>query len=287
MAQHTTTATAMTRGAGIEQTIGLDVGDRHTYLCVLDAAREVVEEGRVRTTPEGVRQRFGAVPRARVVLETGTHSRWPSALVNECGHEVVVANARRLRLIAEHDGKSDRTDAETLARLGRVDPALLAPIRHRARATHADLAVVRARDAVVRVRTLLVNHVRGAVKAVGARVPASSPPAFARRARAAVPEELAPALGPVFAVLEDLNRVVAAYDRAVAAPFSPDCTLRRWGLQLAPRGGRNAKKRAVVAVARKLAVLLHRLWVPGEQYEPLRGATDRPEGDARDRLTRF
>lgn len=362
MQQHTTSAAPMTRGVAGGQTVGLDVGDRYTHVCVLDAAGEVVDEGRVRTTPEAMRQRFGAMPRARVVLETGTHSLWLSALVTDCGHEVVVANARRLRLIAEHDAKSDRTDAETLARLGRVDPTLLAPIRHRSRATHADLAVVRARDAVVRVRTLLVNHVRGAVKAVGARVPASSTPAFARRARPAVPEELAPALGPVFAVLEDLTRVITAYDRAVAArcvhrypetarltqvagvgpltalcyvltledparfpcsrtvgaylglrpkqassgertpqlritkagdgmlrrllvgsahyilgPFGPDCTLRRWGLQLAARGGKNAKKRAVVAVARKLAVLLHRLWVTGERYEPLGRATGTQE----------
>ena len=129
MYQHSTDTERMTEG----RTVGLDVGDRYTHLCVLDAAGEVAEEGRVRTTPEGMRQRFSAMPRARVVLETGTHSLWLSALVTDCGHEVVVANARRLRLIAEHDGKSDRTDAETLARLGRVDPALLAPIRHRAR----------------------------------------------------------------------------------------------------------------------------------------------------------
>jgi transposase len=47
-----------------------------------------------------------------------------------------------------------------------------------------------------------------------------------------------------------------------------DSGLRRWGLKLAERGGKNAKKRAVIAVARKLAVLLHRLWVSGEVYEP-------------------
>jgi transposase len=365
MQQHTTNAAQMTRGVAVGQTVGLDVGDRYTQLCMLDTAGEVVEEGRVRTTPEAMRLRFGAIPPARVVLEAGTHSLWLSALLTECGHEVVVANARRLRLIAEHDAKSDRTDAETLARLGRVDPALLAPIRHRARGTQADLAVVRARDAVVRVRTLLINHVRGAVKAVGARVPTCSTPAFARRARPAVPEELAPALGAVFALLEDLNRVIAAYDRAVAArctrsypetarltqvagvgpltalcyvltledparfarsrtvgaylglrpkqassgerkpqlritkacdgmlrrllvgsahyilgPFGPDCALRRWGVRLATRGGKNAKKRAVVAVARKLAVLLHRLWTTGERYDPLRGAADIAMGTA-------
>lgn len=56
----------------------------------------------------------------------------------------------------------------------------------------------------------------------------------------------------------------------ILGPFGPDSDLRRWGLKLAERGGKNAKKRAVIAVARKLAVLLHKLWVSGEVYEPLR-----------------
>jgi transposase len=56
----------------------------------------------------------------------------------------------------------------------------------------------------------------------------------------------------------------------ILGPFGADSDLRRWGLKLAERGGKNGKKRAVIAVARKLAVLLHRLWVSGEVYEPLR-----------------
>src|SRR5437899_6146865 len=55
----------------------------------------------------------------------------------------------------------------------------------------------------------------------------------------------------------------------ILGPFGPDCDLRRWGLRLAERGGKSGKKRAIVATARKLAVLLHRLWVSGEVYEPL------------------
>ena len=58
----------------------------------------------------------------------------------------------------------------------------------------------------------------------------------------------------------------------ILGPFGEDSDLRRWGLKLAERGGKNAKKRAVVAVAGKLAVLLHRLWVGGEVYEPLRNS---------------
>jgi transposase len=59
----------------------------------------------------------------------------------------------------------------------------------------------------------------------------------------------------------------------ILGPFGVDCDLRRWGLKLAERGGRNAKKRAIVATARKLAVLLHHLWVSGEVYEPLHNSS--------------
>jgi transposase len=59
----------------------------------------------------------------------------------------------------------------------------------------------------------------------------------------------------------------------ILGPFGADCDLRRWGLKLAERGGRNGKKRAIIATARKLAVLLHRLWVSGEVYEPLRNSS--------------
>jgi transposase len=352
MEQDTTMATVVTGG--------LDVSDRYTYVCVLNAGGQVVDEGRVPTTAEALRRRFGGLPRMRLVLETGTHSPWIGRLLEEGGHEVLVANARRLRLIAESDSKSDRTDAETLARLGRLDPALLKPIRHRGAAAQRDLAVIRARDALVQARTQLVNHVRGAVKGVGGRVPKCSTESFPTRGRVAIPEALRPALTPLLDVIATLTQEVRRYDhqvealattrypetaalqqvpgvgaltslsyvltledparfpksRAVASylglrpkqrdsgerapalritkagdafvrrllvgsahyilgPFGPDTDLRRWGLTLAARGGKNAKKRAVIAVARKLAVLLHRLWVTGAVYEPLRLATRR------------
>ncbi len=352
MQEHTTKAAPV-----LEITVGLDVGDRYSQLCLLDAAGEVVEDGRVQTTREALLRRFGNVARMRIVLETGTHSPWISRLLAVCGHEVLVANARRLRLIAASDSKSDRTDAEMLARLGRADPTLLAPVRHRGEAVQTDLALLRAREALVRVRTLLVNHVRGAVKSVGARLPSCSTHSFPRQVRGAIPEGVEPALGAVLDTIEQVSREIRAYDRrieelcersypetallrqvsgvgpgtalcyvltledparfpasrAVGAylglrprrdasgasdpqlritkagdvmvrrllvgsaqyilgPFGPDSNLRRWGLMLAARGGRSAKKRAGVAVARKLAVLLHRLWTTGEVYEPLYGA---------------
>jgi transposase len=336
-------------------TIGLDVGDRWSEVCVLDAGGAVRTTRRVRTTAPALEQWFGTQPVSRVVLEVGTHSPWVSRLLTDLGHEVLVANAYQLRLIYASPRKSDRVDAETLARLGRLDPALLKPIRHRGAVAQADLAQLRARDCLVRARAQLINHVRGAVKSVGQRLPASSAPAFARRAAAApLPDGLRPALEPLLQLIatctqqirtmeRTLEGVAARYpetqrlrqvggvgplialcyvltleephrftrSRAVGAylglcprqrdsgaahpqlritkcgdpmlrrllvngahyilgPFGPDCDLRRWGLALAARGGTNAKKRAVVAVARKLAALLHRLWLSDAPYEPLR-----------------
>ncbi|MBA3559266.1 MAG: transposase [Gemmatimonadaceae bacterium] len=133
----------------------------------------------------------------RIVIEAGTHSPWISRLLADRGHEVIVANARRVRLIYESDSKNDRGDAVELAGLGRLDPALLSPIQHRGEAAQRDLALIRARDALVRRRTLLVNHVRGAVKSVGGRLPSCSTHSFVRQVREAIPEAVQEALAPV------------------------------------------------------------------------------------------
>ena len=102
-------------------TIGLDLGDRNSWYCVLDEAGQIQVEQRVRTTAKGLQEVFGAVPRSRIALETGTHSPWISRLLRELGHEVIVANARKVRLIGESRKKDDRLDAQTLARLARFN----------------------------------------------------------------------------------------------------------------------------------------------------------------------
>ena len=71
---------------------------------------------------------------------------------------------------------------------------------------------------------------------------------------------------------EMLRRLLVSSAHYILGPFGPDSDLRRHGEKIAGRGGKNAKKRAVVAVARKLSVLLHRLWITGEAYEPLHNA---------------
>jgi transposase len=151
-------------------TIGLDLGDRHSWYCVLDEAGHIQLEQRVRTTAKALQEVFGVMPRSRIALETGTHSPWISRLLHGLGHEVIVANARKVRLIGESRKKDDRLDAQTLARLARIDPALLSPVKHRSAQAQADLTVIRARAGLVRARTGLVNTARGVAKSYGERL---------------------------------------------------------------------------------------------------------------------
>jgi Transposase len=104
-------------------TVGLDLRDRSSFYCVLDAAGDVLMEQRLSTTPKAIKEIFGAMPRSRIALETGTHSPWVSRLLSELGHEAIVAHARSVRLIGEDRRKDDRIDARTPARLARVDPS--------------------------------------------------------------------------------------------------------------------------------------------------------------------
>ena len=164
-------------------TVGLDVGDRYIHVCVLGSGGEVVRERRVRTTAAALGGALEDLPLARVVLESsGPRSPWLSRVVADLGHEAVVANPRQVALIARSQRKTDRLDAAWLARLGRFDPELLAPIRHRSEQSQHDLAVVRARDALVRSRTLLINHMRGPSRPAAPRCRRARPrPSTARR----------------------------------------------------------------------------------------------------------
>ena len=162
---------------------GLDLGDRESQLVVLDRKGRVVEELRLATGPEALRRRFSGCPRMRIALETGMHSPWVSGVLEQCGHEVIVANSRKLRLIYQNPSKDDRVDALYLARLARVDPALLSPVRHRSAAAQKDLTLLRSRDVLVAARTQLINHVRGLVKSAGGRLPVCATSVFGHTCR--------------------------------------------------------------------------------------------------------
>src|SRR5216684_3100994 len=276
-------------------TIGLDLGDRSSWYCVLDERGEVVLEQKLGTTPKAMREVFRSMPRCRIALETGMHSPWVSRVLSELGHEVIVAHARNVRLIGESRKKDDRLDARTLPRLARIDPQLLCPVKHRSAKAQADLTVIRARAGLVRARTALVNTARGLAKSYGERLRGCNVRNMNPEKADGLSPELQTALQPLLAGIELLSEQIREYNERIErlaqesypqvlllqgaqhilGPFGADSDLRRWGLKLAERGGRNGKKRAIIATARKLAVLLHRLWVSAEVYEPLRNRSRR------------
>jgi transposase len=337
-------------------TVGIDLGDQWSQFCLLDAAGQIQQEGRVRSIRSAFQARFGTLAPARIALETGTHSLWASELLTELGHEVIVAHVREVRAISGSDRKSDQVDARKLARYARVDPEILHPVRLRNSDQQQDLVLIRARAVLVRARTLLINAVRGLVKPFGHRVSTCDADGFAPRCREELPLEVQCSLSPLVEQIGQLTQQIQDYEvqiRAVAekkypdiAPLrsvfgvgpvtaltfvltladpqrfaksrdvgcylglrpersqsgehdpqlgitkagnrylrwllvegahrllrvdAPDSVLKRWGQKLCERGGKNAQKRAIVAVARKLAVLLHKLWVTQQQWEPLYG----------------
>ena len=335
------------------ETIGCDLGDKFSYLCVLDLFGEKTETARIKTSGAGFRKWFAGRAMSTVVIEVGTHSRWVQKELQELGHEVIVANARQVRLIYHGKRKNDRIDAEKLARLGRLDRKLLCPIQHRSEAAQTDLTVLRSREQLVKARTEMINHVRGVAKSFGLRIKKGYSPTFCRHARESLSEKLVATMEPILCCIEELSKQIKKYEHTIAkmahdckeaqailtihgvgpltamayiltledptrfersrdvgaylgmvprewqtgnsnlqlriskagddfvrkllvncaqrilGPFGQDSDLKRFGLRLIERGGKHAKKKAVVAVARKLAVLMHRLWVTGEVYEPL------------------
>ncbi len=338
-----------------KRTVGIDLGDRYSNYCVLDEEGKAIDQGRVSMTQSSFEKAVSRWPVGLVALEVGTHSRWVAEILEAHGHEVIIANPRRLKLITESVNKHDKADAMLLARLGRADMDLLKPVLHRTREAQADLTSIRARDGLVRTRGKLVNSVRGLVKPFGVRLPSCATACFAIKSAPHVPDELKSALAPILTQIDTLTDAISGYDAQIEhmaltrypdtvrrlkqvagvgtlsamtfilcmgdpqrfrrsrdvgcylglkpaqkqsggsnpelgitkngnellrrtlvqsahyilGAFGPDTDLRRWGLKLAGQG-KGSRKRALTAVARKLAVLLHRLWVSGESYRPLR-----------------
>jgi transposase len=343
----------------ITKYVGIDIGDRTSMIHVLDQEGKFVEETRIPITTAALQQKFGSQPKMRIAMEVGSQSRWISRQLRRYGHEVIVADARKLRLIYENPRKSDRVDATYLAKLVRLDESLLSPVRHRGEVAQRHLALLRSRDTLVKARTQLVNHARGLVKSFGGRLSRCSTESFARKVSTELPIALRPALEPILDTIQEMSVRIRCYQQEIErladevypetkplrrikgvgaltaltfvltledpkrfhksrevgpylglvprrdqsgshdpqrhitktgdaylrrlligcahyilGPFGEDSHLRNWGLRLAERGGKAGKKRAAVAVARKLAVLLHKLWISGEDYAPFYPSRD-------------
>src|SRR5580704_3750070 len=193
-------------------TIGLDLGDRTSHYCILNEAGEVILEQELPTTPKGIEKVFSRIPRSRIALETGTHSPWVSRQLTQLGHEVIVAHARKVRLIGESSRKDDRLDARTLARLARIDPALLGPVRHRSAKAQIHLTVIRARAELVSAQTALVNAARGLVKSFGQRLPKCGTDQVNEKLAEGLSVELRDVLAPLLREVESLSQRIQEYD---------------------------------------------------------------------------
>src|SRR5271155_4795776 len=196
-------------------TIGLDLGDRSSHYCILNEAGEVIVESKLATTPKGIEEVFSRIPRSRIALETGTHSPWVSRQLSQLGHKVIVAHARNVRLIGESSRKDDQLDARTLARLARIDPGLLGPVRHRSAKAQIHLTVIRAPAVLVSSRTALVNAARGLAKSYGQRLRKCGTEQMNRESASGISEELRDVLEPLLREIESLNERIAEYDRRI------------------------------------------------------------------------
>ncbi|MFN0205625.1 MAG: IS110 family transposase [Planctomycetota bacterium] len=343
---HTTTASL---------TIGIDLGKRMSQFCVLDKKREVSKRGSAATTPGEFKRVFKKFAKARIVMEAGGVSPWASRVLEALGHEVIVANPRNVALISKSYQKSDRRDAEFLARLAAADLKLVSPITHRGEEAQQHLIKIKLRDALVRSRTMLILSLRGHLASLGMEVPSCSTASFHKKLYNELPKDTVEIVAPTLITIQSLTKSIHEYDREIEqiadeeypeakllqtvagvgpltslafiltiddakrfkksrdvsafigltpkrqqsgdhnpqlgitktgnsylrrllvqsahyilGPFGKESDLREWGLKLAARGGKNAKKRAIVAVARKLAMILHRMWVTKTEFIPRR-----------------
>jgi transposase len=195
--------------------VGIDLGDKKSYYCFLDADGNMVE-GSLTTTPTDFGLHFKTIPRSRIAIEVGTHSPWVSSLLEEIGHEVYVANPRKTEGgKRKNRRKNDRLDAQILARQVKSDPKLLYPIRHRGEKARHALVLLRARQAVVNARTKLICGVRGLVKSTGHRLPSCSADSFHKMNRTHVPEVLWDMLEPLFEQIGMMTARIKDYDKEV------------------------------------------------------------------------
>jgi transposase len=327
--------------------LGIDVHSKYSEVCGVSEAGEVTVRRRITTTETGLRRFFGSRERSKVTLESGPVTPWVYRLLCKLGHEVTVVNPRRVRLIAESTLKTDRIDAEILARLSRLDLELLRPVYQRTREAQELRTRLRVRTSLVKTRTSLINAVRGTLRAQGYRVPSCTADSFVtRHAAIDLPATLAEALEPLVTTIGELTeRILRLKEKLVAESKSDellirlqtvpgagplvslayvgwmdrpdrfrksrdvgaclglrpslrssggheirgritregdtemrrllvqaahaalncrtDSSLKRWAEGLVERLG---KGKAVVALARKIGVLLHRLWVTGESF---------------------
>lgn len=328
--------------------IGIDVHARSSQVCEISGGA-VVSRARIPTTGTSLSRQFSGRSRQRIVLECGGSSSWVARWLRDLGHQVVVVNPRRVRLIAESTLKTDKIDAEVLARLAGLDPELVQPVYQRRPEAEAMRTRLRVRRTLRKARAAMINSVRGTLTSLGYRMGSASTDRFVEAFyRLEIPSGLEERLRPLLEMMVYLTERIAAEERELRQvskqdellrrlqtvpgigpvvssayvawiddPYrfrrsrsvgaylgarprvrdsglrtrrghitrEGDCEMRRllvqsahvmlrskqdsaikrWGTEIAQRSGKGI---ATVALARKLAVLLHHLWVTGEEFKP-------------------
>jgi len=341
-----------------QTTIGMDLGNKKHDICVLNCAGEIIDQLEVNNDIETLSQYFEKYDfpsRIRVAMEVGPSSLWVSTKLKSMGFNVIVANARKLRMIWGDSNKTDEKDAEKIARVARFDPQLLHGIEHRSMSAQQMLTVIRAREHFVSARTRCINCVRGILKSLGINdLPSCASNRFGDKMYEYLTDELIPTLGELLEECKNLSEGICRLDDRIQqiseescpeaiklqqipgvgpvtalsfvltidnpkrfhksrdlGPFlgltpkrdqsgetdkqlsitkqgdrylrslligsaqfilsnrSSESDLKNYGLRIAARGGKTAKKKAVVAIARKLAILMHHIWISGDEYIPL------------------
>ena len=333
---------------------GLDISQKNIEIFALKGEKGV-PFGKILNNQKSLNDFFDKVPfpskTITVALETGTHSAWISHCLEQRGYEVIVAHARDLAFIYKGDKKSDRIDAEKLARVARADKKLLHPVRLMSKTRQEALLAIKARDLLMKERTCIVNAIRGFVRSLGIDDAEYSIETISKM-YSVLPKEIRQNLRGLFSVLTAINNNISSYDKRlkkiaeeypetkilqqvkgvgpiialsfaliisdpdrfsskecasylglvpkrdqsgetdkqlgitksgnkllrrllvqgaqyIMGPFGEDCDLRDFGNRIAQRGGRIAKKKATIAVARKLAITMLALWRNSDvKYDP-------------------
>ena len=329
--------------------IGIDLHLKTSYVCFLNDAGEKTCEMTIPTTKSALKRHFETLEPARIIIEAGSYSLWVNRLLSSFDHKVIVANPRKVRLIAESTLKNDRVDAEVLARLGRSDPHFLCPITPRGPESQLTRGYLKVRAALVKTRTLEINSVRGLLRSWGFSFSAGYPAKFCERVlQSNLPSELLdmvtpliesilavqaqianceqelkrranaiptvrnlmsmPGIGPIislafFASIDQPERFPKSRQIGSYLGFRPslresggkrrmgpiskegdqelrallvqgayslmrsqkESALKEWATKLGERIGR---KKAIVALARKMGVILHHLWITGQPFQP-------------------
>ena len=202
-------------------TIGTDVSDRTTKICVMTKAeggeRRIVVETTCATTKAGFEEAFAKFDRSwPIVFETGTHCRWMDRLFRKMGFKTIVANPGNIPSITKSNTKNDRNDARELARLAIADPAMLHPVFLRDEVYQQMLRFHHARNILISQRTQTINQMRGFAKSMGYRIEGSSTEKFHELSKAGWPRELEECAWPLMGILKTINLKIKAYDKLIA-----------------------------------------------------------------------